>query len=298
MSRSNPMATNPATRFFQWSGGVDKVIEKVVRNGKEVSQESLVGGKVVYYDKELAINVEVEMPFTFLVLDQLNTITGFNESTNSGYWANEVRDLQNQELVVRTKIGGKPGIFTRGTYAEIKDEVKANGGKFTKSVYIAYKDDQGELAIGNIKIAGASMGPWIEFTKKYDVERCAVMITDVEFGKKGKVDFAMPVFEGREVQAATEKEASALDEQLQRYLSVYLSRKPGASDVSDDSTVEDEDEPTRSSAIEDAGEVENLGDRPQKASKTATEPDADDSDEGMQDTGTKGQPINISNVPF
>ena len=59
MSRSNPTANNPnpSARWFEWKGST---------------------GKLVWYDKEQKVNNEVPNGFTFLVLDQLSTVTGYN----------------------------------------------------------------------------------------------------------------------------------------------------------------------------------------------------------------------------
>jgi hypothetical protein len=288
MSRSQPKVTNPAKKFFQWSGGSEEVEKAVKEKGKEISPAKYEGGKVVYYDKDEGINIEVDLPFTFLVLDELTTITGFHEPTQSGFWSNEVKDQMTGELVVRTK----KGIVTRGTYADIKDEIKAQGGKYAKSVYIAFKDDEGELAIGNLKIAGAAMSAWIDFSKRFNLDECAVMITGAEQAKKGKNVYFTPIFEGRNVNSATDAIAKELDDKLQAYLSTYLSRVPDYTDV--DRTVEDE--PEQADEIEDAGEVENLGDAPKKASTKATEPTSAPEPETTDDGS--GKPVNLADVPF
>jgi hypothetical protein len=56
--------TNPATKFFEWKSN-----EKTF----------------AYYDKETKTNVSVELPFKFLVLDELHTVKG---------WKNRSRSLQ------------------------------------------------------------------------------------------------------------------------------------------------------------------------------------------------------------
>ena len=80
MSRSKPATTTPCKRFFEWSGGT---------------------GTLHYYDKEKKDRVEVKLPFTFLILDELATITGFCEQDSSRYWSNEVRSISKDELVVK-----------------------------------------------------------------------------------------------------------------------------------------------------------------------------------------------------
>lgn len=232
MSRSNPTQKNPATRFFQWRGGEDG------------------GGRVTWYDKEEEQEKEMALPFTFIVLDELNTITGFSEKDHSGFWSNEVRDLSKGVLTVRTKAG----IKARGTYANISDGIKSQGAKYAKSVYIAFKDETGELVLGNIKIAGAALTAWIEFQKKFDVMQCAVMITDEpKKGKKGSNTYFIPVFEARQVGEAAENAAKKLDQQLQQYLGSYLTRKP---DEEEDDETEVVDDPFTPEATPDKEELE------------------------------------------
>lgn len=215
MSFSNPQAKNPALRFMQWRGGEDG------------------GGRVTYYDKEAQEEIEVKLPFSFIVLDELTTLTGFNDSQQSGYWSNEVRN-SNGILVARTK----QGIQARGTYQKIK-ELGLNGLKFTQSVYVAFKDDTGELQIGNIKMSGAAMSAWIDFKKRFDIEQCAVYITDEpKKAKKGSNTYFVPVFEGQNINENTRKQVVALDEELQKYLNTYLQRKPDTDDA--DATEEDD----------------------------------------------------------
>lgn len=223
MSRSNPTAKNPAVRFMQWRGGFDG------------------GGQLSYYDKEAEENIFVPLPFTFVVLDELNTITGFSEKDQSSFWSNEVRNLQKDDLFVRTK----SGVIDRGLYANISERIKSKGAKYAKSVYVAFKDDTGEFAIGNIKFSGAALTSWIELQKKFNVEQCAVMLTDEpKQGKKGATKYWIPVFETQAVSASTEKVALDLDNELQNYLSVYLNQQQDISTeiVAEDFEEDDEDD--------------------------------------------------------
>jgi len=275
MSRSRPTAKNPATRFLQWKGGAEKIAETV--NGKKT--ERYEGGKLTYYDKENGIDIEVGLPFSFLVLDTLHTITGFNESEKSGFWSNEVRNLKNEILVVRTK----SGIKAKGTYDQIKDQIKSIGAKYTQSVYIAFKDDTNELIIGHIKIAGSALSAWIEFQKKFNVDKCAVFITDEpKLEKKGSNYYFSPVFEGQNVSDATNAEADKLDEQLQVYLDTYLAQRPAEDDgyaTSADELEEIEDEPV----------ADDASDAPAEEPAEAEAPKAAEPEQGK---------INLSDVPF
>lgn len=238
MSFSNPQAKNPAQRFIQWRGGAEN-------NGTK-DEPDWVGGRLTWYDKENQEEVEIPLPFSFIVLDELTTLTGFNEGQMSGYWSNEVRD-SNATLVARTK----QGVQARGSYAKIK-EMGLSGLKYAQSVYIAFKDETGELAIGNIKMAGAAMSAWIDFKKRFDIEQCAVYITDEpKQAKKGRNVYFIPVFEGQNINDETRKKVTALDEELQKYLTTYLRRKP----EDDDADATDEDDGPTNDAPADSGAI-------------------------------------------
>lgn len=246
MSRSKPTAKNPATRFFQWGGG---------------------DGSLSYYDKEAEERIEVpfgkKKPFVFLVLDELNTMSGFSDDDQSSFWSNEVRDVTKDVMTLRT---GK-GVKARGVYKDLKD----TGAKYAKSVYIAYKDEAGELVIGHIKIMGAALTAWIDFNKKWDVYKVAVKLEDIKAAKKGKVEYFLPVFSGLPVSEATNEEAKALDAELQQYLNTYLSYVPDEEEI-----VQDDDE-------EDDAVVEKAATTKKKERK---EPEIEDTD------------IDLGEVPF
>lgn len=196
MSRSNPTPTNPAKRFLSWKGSK---------------------GILVYWDKEKEAEVEVKLPFTFLVLDQLATITGYCEPDESSYWSNEVRSVGKEELTVKTSRGTKQV----GLYKDLAD-VRSKGAKYAKSIYIAYFDGD-EMVIGNIKASGAALTAWIEFSNKNVVANGKVTITGKEEAKKGTTVYFTPVFEWSNSTSDDDQLAIELDKELQVYLSLYLS---------------------------------------------------------------------------
>lgn len=273
MSRSNPTAKNPAERFIQWRGGAENVGSKI--------DPTWEGGKLTYYDRDTEKEVEIKLPFSFLVLDELSTITGYSEPQRSGFWSNEVRSLTTDPFIVKNKAG----VVATGLYGTISDRIKSEGAKYAKSVYIAFKNDEGELAIGNIKIAGAALNAWIEFQKKFNVMECAVYISDEpKLEKKGSNHYFSPVFEGQKASTESAKAATALDEVLQNYLGNYLSRKSDIDEavpVAQDD-VEIEDLPDKEE--ESADEAEPVAE-PAKQSKASKETQGDDS-------------IPLADVPF
>lgn len=207
MSRSNPNAgsPNPATRFFAWNG------EK---------------GVPQYYNHEIKEEVELACDMSFLYLDDLATVRGWHEPSKSGIWCNEVRDTRTEAMVVKCKAG----ILASGFYSQIKDVVKAAGGRFTTRVYLAFKNGNA-VEIGCFEFKGAALNAWVEFRKKHrkEIQEKAVRIKGFTEGKKGKVVFRVPVFSIQEVSAETNAKAVALDKEFQAWLADYFaSRKSDA----------------------------------------------------------------------
>lgn len=215
MSRSNPSdgIKNPSTRWFEWAGGDD-------------------GGFVRWYDKETKQDVKAPLPFTFLLLDELSTVKGWHEPSESGIYANEVRDLRQEALVVKSFKGGE---LASGLYGAIKDRVVAKGGHYHGSIYIAYKEGE-ELRLGNLGLKGAALSAWMEFKKSAPSKKDgngksvraffvdAVTIASYEQAKKGGTVYRVPAFSLKTVSAETNAQAVALDAELQSFFSDYLKR--------------------------------------------------------------------------
>lgn len=199
MSRSKPnRAENPAVRFFEWK-----------------AQK----GVLQYYDKANKENVEVPIPFKFLVLDQLHTVKGGTKVQGSyvGFYSNEVRDIKRETITLRSK----NGIEAEGTYQEVKAH---RGAKYTKSIYIAF-DNGGELEIGNIQAIGSANSAWIEFSNSgVNLNTCAVTIKDRKKIEGEQSDYYEPVFEASECPQKLNELAWKLDGKLQEYLSDYFGR--------------------------------------------------------------------------
>lgn len=231
MSRSNPNeSAHPCTKWFEWSGKT---------------------GNLKYYDGEENIEVESKN-FIFLVLDELATVKGYDEPNECGIYANEVRNTTTDPMAVKSRKGGP---IATGLYQEIKDTVKARGGRFVCNIYMAYKNDDGELVIGSLQVKGAALNARVDFKKanKKLIHEQAVRIIGTKKGKKGSVEFVSPVFEMYEVTEKTNEAAKGLDEELQQYLTTYLAprvvtqegeRFVPDSDYTEEETEEPPDEPT------------------------------------------------------
>ena len=205
MSRSNPSENgtpNPATRWFEWNGE---------------------NGVVRYYDKDAKQQVEVGSDFTFLLLDQLGTVGGWHDASDSGIYANEVKDTRQDVLVVKAFKGG---VLAEGLYKDIKDRVNSAGGQFVANCYIAFKNGGDKLAIGSLKFKGAALSAWMDFTKEHRAALFtkAIRIHGFTEGKKGRIVFRVPVLELKEISDETNAAATALDLELQAFLKTYFKR--------------------------------------------------------------------------
>ena len=164
MSLSNPKISNPVTKFMEFKGDA---------------------GTFSYFDKsigEKGENVNISYPFYFIVLDQLNTIKGFNESLNCGIYSNEVKNLSEEILTVKTF---KKGVNIVGKYNDIKGEVVKEGGKFTKSIYAMWIKSKDEVEMVNLQLKGAAFSSWFE--AGINTDNFGVVIKANKEGKKGKV---------------------------------------------------------------------------------------------------------------
>lgn len=203
MSRSNNTENpNPARRFYQWVG--DK-------------------GGFRYFDKSLGEkgeNVYVPLPISFLVLDTLSTIKGFDDATQSGFWSNEVKDIRREVLTVRNK----SGVCAKGLYEQVITDRNCTGAKYCQSVYVGTKEPDGTWIICNIQMTGAALGAWIEFRKKNKIFEGGILVDEMLDGKKGATKYKIPVFKKIDVATDTEEIAKGLDQKLQAYLKTYFER--------------------------------------------------------------------------
>src|SRR3990172_6783810 len=143
MSRSNPnpeTSPNPAKYWLEWSGK---------------------NGKFTYYDKVKETKIEVPLPVTFLLLDELSTVKGWHDSSSSGIYSNEVRNTNQTPLTVKAFKGGE---IAAGLYKDIKDKITNAGGHYTRNLYVAVKID-GVMQLGSIMLKGAALYAWFEFSK-------------------------------------------------------------------------------------------------------------------------------------
>lgn len=210
MSRSSNDSAlmNPAVKFIDWDS------EK---------------GCFKTYDKVKKENVTIPLPVRFYVLDELATIKGFCDKTQNGIWSNEVKDIGKQPLKVMSKgKDGKMVTLAEGLYADIKDSLVANGGKYTRSLYAAMLDENEEYQIVNFQLKGAAFSGWLDFvnTNKNLVLSDEIICEDFKKEKKGATKYTIPVFTSEKASEEGNEAAIKLDVELQEYMRSYFSNKP------------------------------------------------------------------------
>ena len=190
---------NPATKFLEWKS-----------DQKGFS----------YYDKGIAKNVEVSLPFKFVFLDELSTVKGWNDASSSGIFSNEVKYLSKEPMTVKAFKGGEIAI---GLYNEIKERVKNAGGHYSKSVYIMLEDG----ALANIQLKGSATQQWGEFVKanRQSITRTWINVASATENKKGKVVFSIPNFTiGADIEDLEARDADGRFDELESYLKTYLAK--------------------------------------------------------------------------
>ena len=191
--------SNPSTKFLQWKSN-EKCFE--------------------FYNKEKQEKVSVPLPFKFLVLDEMHTVSGWNDASSSGIFSNEVKFISKEVMTVKPFKGNE---IAKGLYKDIKEKIVAAGGHYVKSIYIMLED--GSLA--NLQLKGSAVQKWGEFTQKTRnrLPDEWVQVTKVIEGKKGAVKFFTPDFSFE--RSITEDEAMQADEDfniLETYLKAYLTK--------------------------------------------------------------------------
>jgi hypothetical protein len=239
-SRQDKILENPATKFYKWT---------TIKNEENGAIE---GGGLQYYDKELEKKVDVEIndenPFTFVWLnDDCVSYKGYNNATGEGVYSNEVSKPEHY-VTVKSKSGVLLE-FQNKDYKANKDKLQGLGAKYTKSVYIAVKDNNtGEWSIQNLQIAtsfltgGAEEGVfddddknvgWMNFSKsksnKSKFTTNFLQITGYKLRKNKAIRFTAPRFAvGEPISDADSKILDQLDTEIKNYFKEYFAKKAAA----------------------------------------------------------------------
>lgn len=165
----SPRTPNPATRYLEWK-----------------SKEKCFS----FYNRDTGKEELIKLPFKFALLEQYHTVRGWDDSTDSRIFGNEVLYLGTQEIRVMSYKGGK---LLEGLYNTIKADVLRVGGKYHRSLYIVLED--GTLC--NLVFKGSAVKEWTDFVKesKKGLFESWIEIKEAEEKKKGSIKYTTPVFE-------------------------------------------------------------------------------------------------------
>jgi hypothetical protein len=171
MSRKSEFTSSyekPAAMYLEWSSN-DKCFK--------------------YWNNDDKENVLVQLPFTFLVLKEMHTVKGWHDKSQSGIYANEVKNISSEVIEVKSFKGG---LLAKGIYKEIKEIINNVGGNYVKSIYAMTKD--GEII--NIALKGAAVQEWGEAFNKGRSRMADEWITvaAADDRKKGSVKYSVPLF--------------------------------------------------------------------------------------------------------
>jgi len=200
MSKSNPKLQNPCQKFIEFKS--DKK-------------------QFVYFDKEIEKQIEIPIPIYFVVLDELSTISGYNKRNDCGIYSNEVHNLTDEILRVKTFKGGES---ITGKYSDIRDSIIALGGKFTKSVYAMLIKPDKSIEFVNFKFRGSSFASWMD--KKINVDNYIIAVVDFIEQQNGNTIYNVPIFKAYKLEPEINQDAIEMDKILQKYLKEYKSQQP------------------------------------------------------------------------
>lgn len=200
MSRKAEFSGNfekPAAFYLEWSSD-----EKAFR----------------FYNRETRENELFNHDLKFLVLKEMHTVKGWHDKSQSGIFANEVKEIGKEALEVKSFKGGT---LARGIYKDIKDIISNVGGRYVKSVYAMLEDG----TIVNFAFKGAVVQQWGDTFNKAR-RRFAdewVILDTIEEKQKGKVRYTVPSFKFGGV---ISDEAEVLADKVYKELESKLSNTP------------------------------------------------------------------------
>lgn len=182
-----------------------------------------------FYNHQTKSNELFDQDLKFLVLKEMHTVKGWHDKSQSGIYANEVKNIGAEQLEVKSFKGGT---LARGLYKEIKDIVANVGGRYVKSVYAMLEDG----TVVNFSFKGAVVQQWGDTfnkaRKRFGDEW--VTLDTIEDRKKGKVSFSVPVFKfGGTLTDAQSKTADAAYDALEAKLSNKPTRETEVAETDD-----------------------------------------------------------------
>lgn len=238
---------SPAKVYRKWAGGE---------------------GKLVHWDGEN--NIEEKLPFEFCILEQTRRISGFSPMGSGDsirYFSNETVGYDDEIVVKRKKqSSGVTEIVLRGKYSDIKEKLP-QGARLAINLYI-YNKEKNQVEV--MTLQGASLGAFIEFSKRNKIYENSVVMTRGAEKVNGTVHFFPPEF----------KVCSAYNEDIMKVL------------VEADKQVVDYQKEIHGNGAN--------GDGPDKIDQTPAQYDGEFSQEAqvVEDDTPETEQVNFDEIPF
>ena len=194
-----PKSANPTSKYLEWKS-----------NDKSFS----------YYDKAAGKNVKVELPLKFLFLQNYHTVKGWNDSSESGIYSNEVFFIGSEPMTVRSFKGG---VIAEGLYKDIKPVIINAGGKYNRSIYVMLEDG----TVANISLKGSAVRQWSDFmeSNKGSVDNQFIEVLTSNDEKKGSIKYSTPNFTmGSDLTKTQSLKADNVTAELKAYLDGYFNK--------------------------------------------------------------------------
>jgi hypothetical protein len=190
---------NPAVRYYDFKGKSDAF---------------------KYYDKEAQTEKSV-MPLSVALITIRNEVSGYHKRTKSGIWSTSISEygVGKEPLKVFSQKPDKNNntALGNGIWKEIKEQVKGQGGHFTRVLY-AY-----EFGVGIVKVnlTGTAMEAFGDFVKglknKEEQYDCFIEVKSTT-KKDEEDDYSIPVFTiGKKLTEKQEKDVDLAYTQMKEY---------------------------------------------------------------------------------
>lgn len=196
-NNNNNTSSSPVSKYLKFSG-------------KSGTFSFWNGERMVDYDAKQAF-------FTFSLLETKSKIVGWDESSESSIYSNEVGRLDLEEFTVKASKGS--GNIAKGLYSDIKEELSSAKAKFATVIYAGTTD--GEIL--HVTLTASALGAWMDFknSNKSEIWTHYIVYMGSEERKKGAVTFKVPVFAiGEKIDSEGDIIANELSRKVDAYFGV------------------------------------------------------------------------------
>lgn len=177
-------------------------------------------GTFSYWDRDKQVQVDLGTSIDIVMLDTRSAVSGWceDEAHKGRIYSNRVKASSKEVLNVRC---GKVTLAT-GLWSEIKDKVKASGGKFCTEIF-ALANINGNWEPVQLDLTGGALGDWMTVLDnaggKYALYNSVLTVGKGEQKKKGSVKyFGLSVTEGSLANDLADRANEFNDDMLQPYL--------------------------------------------------------------------------------